>query len=355
MKLSENNKDCVIYQLLSENNSLTPEYTKLYNQETALNLLFKMLYIQELDNRAIILQKTGLMHTYPSAHGHEAIAVAIGETIKNTDVFVPYYRDHGTLLSRGATALDILNYWSGKCAMPKTGANDMPMAIPIATQCSHAAGIAYAIKLQQLPHIVICSLGDGATSKGDFYEALNFAVIHKLPLIFLISNNQWAISTPLNKQSATNNLADKAKGFNCPAFRIDGTDIFALTNGLKQIVASCRNKQQPVLIEAITYRLGNHTTVDNAKRYMPKQELEQALKNSPINRLIQYLRINNFISKSQEEDITNKIFAEIDDAATASINQPVAKPETIFDHMYKTLPNCLISQKKQLLKAIYNE
>ena len=319
-------------------------------QNKLINSYKHMITIHHLDNRAIILQKTGLMHTYPCAHGHEAIATAVAEHLNMDDVFVPYYRDHGVLLARNATPIDILNYWSGKRHLPKTGENDLPLCIPIATQCSHAAGVAYAMKLKNKNTIALCSLGDGATSKGDFYEAINFASIHNLPVVYLISNNQWAISTPIKLQSAANNLTDIADALNCKNYVVDGTNIFATTTVLSEAIQYCRTYSVPVVIEATTYRLGNHTTVDDATRYMPKDELEQARQNCPIKNLHKYLIDKKLITQTQVEKINAEIITYIDKCADAAVNTKPNNFNSIFDNVYAEMPNCLKEQKHQLEK-----
>lgn len=322
--------------------------TKNNTLNTIVNLYEHMLTIKYLDKRATILQKTGLMHTYPCAHGHEAISAAVAKNINMNDVFVPYYRDHGVLLSRNATPTDILNYWSGKRQMPKTGEHDLPICIPISSQCSHAAGIAYAIKYKKQKAISFCSLGDGATSKGDFYEALNFSSVHQLPVIYLISNNQWAISTPLKLQSCANNLTDVAKALNCKTYNVDGTDIFAMMKILKDAIGFCRNNSHPVAIEAKTYRLGNHTTVDNALKYMPEKELEEAKKNCSIKKLSKHLLDKKIITKFEDEELKRSIKEYISKCANESINTQPVKFNSIFDNTYAHMPTCLQDQKNEL-------
>ena len=328
------------------------QLTKNKTLNNIVNIYQHMLTIKYLDNRATILQKTGFMHTYPCAHGHEAISTAIANSINMSDVFVPYYRDHGVLLSRNATPTDILNYWSGKRHMPKTGENDLPICIPISSQCSHAAGIAYAIKYKKQNKISLCSLGDGATSKGDFYESLNFSSIHKLPVIYLINNNQWAISTPIKLQSSADNLTDIANALNCKTYNVDGTDIFAIMTVLKDAVNFCRKNKTPVVIEAKTYRLGGHTTVDNALKYMPEKELEEAKKNCSIKKLSKHLLDKKIITKREDEDLKSSIKEYINKCANESINTQPVKFNSIFNNTYADMAPCLQDQKHEL-ESIY--
>lgn len=338
-------------QCLAPNLKLTCTLPAFATPAWLLDIYEQMLIVRQLDEKATTLQRTGQLGTYPSSRGHEGIAVTLGKTILSQDVFVPYYRDQGVLLQRDMRPRDIFQYWGGdERANLHGNRRDMPICIPIATQCTHAAGIAYALQYQNSGQVVVCSLGDGATSKGDFAEALNFSSVKNLPILYVITNNQWAISVPLEAQTAAKTLAHKAQAAGCHAFRVDGGDVIALAHTFQLALDMCRAQQGPILIEALTYRLCDHTTVDDASRYMPAAERKAAMKIESMKRLEDYLHQENIINNDKVKDLqsTAKQYIEGEAAAAAQIHE--AEPIEIFDSLYADLPNEL---KKQRTHCIY--
>ena len=213
--------------------------------------------------------------------GQEAIGVGIGQAMREEDVFVPYYRDHATLLGRGISMVEILRYWGGDERGSDTvnARQDLPNCVPIATQCSHAAGVASAFKIRRQRRVALCTLGDGATSKGDFLESLNLAGTWQLPLVLVINNNQWAISTPRFKQCGAERLADKALGMAVASEQVDGNDLVAVYDSVSRAIERARAGKGPT-IEAITYRLSDHTTADDASRYREQEEVNKPVPGS---------------------------------------------------------------------------
>ncbi len=222
------------------------------------------------DQAAFQLQRTGNLGTFPSSRGQETCFITWGLALTSEDIYCPYYRDHGALLVRGTTALTLLSYWGGYVGSTHstTHPKDLSICIPIATQCTHAVGLAYAKYYCQDEGIILCSLGDGATAKGDFYEALNAAAIHQLPIVFHINNNQWAISTPLSEQTATP-LYKKAAAFGLKSRQISHTDPQIMYETYRWA-----RENTPCLIETITHRLDDHTTADDQTRYREETELD---------------------------------------------------------------------------------
>ena len=320
-----------------------------HTDETLCDIYYKMLILSALDKKAVALQRTGYLGTYPSSAGHEAITVTLGECLSGKDVFVPYYRDQGVLLARGFKPRDIFQYWRGdERANQKGHPGDLPICIPIATQCTHAAGIAYAQYYQGSPDsVVVCSLGDGATSKGDFYEALNFCALHNLSIIFLISNNQWAISVPISAQTASKTLAEKAQAVNCRSFRVNGTDVNALIKTFDQSFKACRAQKGPILIEAVTYRLCDHTTADDASRYMPEQARLTA--KDPVKELEKLLKSKGCITPTTIKQMKAQAKAYIQSESEVALAYPLASAASLFDTLYETLPEELSEQKKACL------
>ncbi|MBM93234.1 MAG: pyruvate dehydrogenase (acetyl-transferring) E1 component subunit alpha [Legionellales bacterium] len=346
-----------IIQHLNPDGTLVRPYPEGIDVNWCLDIYRHMRRIEALDLQATQLQRIGQLGTYPPAHGHEAISSTLGKVLSSNDVFVPYYRDHGVLLQRGMTPSTILQYWSGDERANTQGyPQDLPMCIPIATQCTHASGIAYALKYQKSSSIVMCSLGDGATSKGDFYEALNFSSLHQLPVVFIISNNQWAISVPLDQQTASQTLAHKALAVGCQALRVDGNDPIALKFTLDQAIAIARDGKGPILIEAVHYRLGNHTTVDDARRYMPETERSNAASIAGIPRMEAHLKAIGRLNQTAIESIIQEESQFIE--AETSIAQNHSKPQAheMFDHLYSTLPDALEWQRQDCIqKAEHHE
>lgn len=311
-----------------------------------------MVLTRAFDNKAIALQRTGKIGTYPPIAGQEAISVGIGFSLKPKDVFVPNYRDQGTQLMRGVTMEEILLYWSGsergndfKATIAK---EDFPNCVPIASQCLHAAGIATAIKLRAEKRAVLVTCGDGGTSEGDFYEAINVAGIWQLPLVIVICNNQWAISVARQKQSAANTLAQKAMAGGIPGEQIDGNDVITVVDHLSQALTKARDGGGATVIEAVTYRLGDHTTADDASRYRNKEEVAQAWQNEPIGRLRQKLLADKAWSEEQEKQLQLEVSAKVEAAVNAFLNQPKEDVENIFNFQYENLTTNLILQRETL-------
>lgn len=301
------------------------------------------------DQKSVALQRTGIIGTYPSSLGQEAIAIACGMALEKEDVFVPYYRDHGTLLVRGHLIEHLLLYWGGDERGSAYVANngsalDMPVCVPIATQASHAVGIASAFKIQQKPQAVLCTLGDGASSKGDFLEALNLAGSWHLPVVFVINNNQWAISVPRHIQSGAPTLAQKGLAAAIPNLQVDGNDFIALYEVLSEALQRARKRKGPMLVEAISYRLADHTTADDASRYREQEEVDKAWKNEPIKRLQSFMHSQGYWDKKAEACLQDDCRAQIEKSVQAYQKIEAEQPEAMFDYLYENWPENLDDQ-----------
>jgi pyruvate dehydrogenase E1 component alpha subunit len=302
------------------------------------------------DQKAIALQRTGKLATYPAATGQEAVCIGVGHAMEKTDVLCPYYRDQGTLLQRGVSMGELLAYWGGdeRGNQFKNNPHDLPIAVPIASQCLHAAGVAYAFWQRKQPCAVVATLGDGGTSKGDFYEAINVAGIWKLPVVFVINNNQWAISISRQAQTAAETLAQKAVAAGIAGIQVDGNDVIAVREVVAQALASARAGKGATVIEAMTYRLCDHTTADDARRYAPTEEIKAAQAKEPIQRLRHYLTTQGHWSDQQETNLINTLKSTIDAAATSYLNTPKQPATAMFDSLYAYLPAALASQRASL-------
>jgi pyruvate dehydrogenase E1 component alpha subunit len=269
------------------------------------------------------------------------------------DVLLPSYRDNGALLWRGVKMEEILLYWGGdeRGSRWSGPAYDFPFCVPVGSQAPHAAGVAYAIKLRKEPRVAVCVLGDGATSKGDVYEAMNFAGIHKLPVVFVINNNQWAISVPLRLQTACATLAQKAIAAGFATEQVDGNDALAVRAAAEEAVAAARSGNGPRLVEAVTYRLGDHTTADDAARYRPPEEVQAHWKEEPITRLRAYLAGAKVWGKADEEALSAECQGQVEAAVERYLATPPRAPETMFDHLYAELPGAYRRQRDELRGA----
>ena len=309
-----------------------------------------MVLTRAFDLKAVSLQRTGRLGTYAVSLGQEAVAVGIASAMRQEDVLLPSYRDNGTLLWRGTKMEEILLFWGGdeRGNLSSGPAHDFPYCIPVGSQAPQAAGVAYAFKLRKEPRVAVCLFGDGATSKGDVWEAMNFAGVHKLPLLFVANNNQWAISVPLKLQTASQTLAQQAIAAGFTGEQVDGNDVIAVRAAAEEAIAQARAGGGPRLIEALTYRLSDHTTADDAARYRPPEEVQTRWKEEPIARLRAYLVSQKAWGKAQEEELAAECQKEIEAAIERYLASSPRAPETMFDHLYAELPRTYASQRAQL-------
>lgn len=317
-----------------------------------LKLYKKMVFTRIFDAKAIALQRTGRLGTFPSVYGEEAIGVGLANAMTSEDVFFPYYREHGAQLLRGVTPEEIFLYWGGD----ERGNNfqqchDFPYSIPIGSQVLHAAGAAYAFKLRKQSRCTVVSVGDGGTSEGDFYEAINVAGVWKLPMVIVVNNNQWAISVPLKKQTAAQTLAQKAIAAGFTGLQVDGNDVIAVENAVRNALAAARKGAGPTLIEAKSYRMGDHTTADDAKRYRDAAEVTAYQAKDPILRLKLYLTRQNCWDEEQEALLRTEYQEQIAAAVARYLATEPQPVHTMFDYMYAQLPQALAEQYQTALDA----
>lgn len=313
-----------------------------------------MVRVRIYDKQAIALQRTGKLGTYPSHLGAEAIGIGCGYAMQPNDIYVPYYRDMPALYLRGVSMQKNLQYWGGdergSDFRTKDGelSEDFPICVPIATQVTHAVGLATALKIKKEKRCVVVSIGDGGTSKGDFLEGLNCAGVWHLPLVILVNNNQWAISVPRSIQCAAKTLAQKGIGAGVNCEQVDGNDVIAVYTRVKHALERAQLGKGPTLIEALSYRLCDHTTADDASRYRPEGELAQAWENEPNKRLRLYLESENFWDDRQEQALLESAHQEVTYAVEQYLNGPPQSPQAIFDYLYEQMPTPMMDQYQQL-------
>ncbi len=319
---------------------------------TLLNAYKMMNLSRNYEMLAFQYQRQGRMLTFPPSMGQEAVQVAIGMNFDHKhDWYVSGYRNHATLLYLKKPLKEIFQYWCGNERGNKSalGLNITPIDVLIGTQFSHAVGVALANKLQKKSSIVFTDIGDGGTSSGEFYSALNWAGVQKLPVIFIIQNNQWAISTPTKLQTASASLAQKAIGANVLSFQVDGNDLFASYVVLQEARKYVQENQKPVLIEALTYRIGPHTTADDPTLYRTSEYHQEQLKNDPLIRLKKYLINCQLWNEDQQIELDEVQKQAVKASFHEALNDLEMPLQDIFAYTYAELTPDLIEQKNELL------
>ncbi|KTD61598.1 pyruvate dehydrogenase (acetyl-transferring) E1 component subunit alpha [Legionella spiritensis] len=322
-----------------------PDFAK---DKTILQELYRvMVRTRTFDKKAIALQRTGKMGTYAPINGQEAISTAIGHAMRKEDVLIPYYRDYAAQFQRGVKMSEILAYWGGdeRGSLFSGTSEDLPICVPIASQCQHASGIAFAFQYRKQPRVAVTCIGEGGTSEGDFYEAMNVAGAWKLPVVFVVNNNQWAISVPLSKQTGTQTIAQKAIAAGFKGIQVDGNDVIACRQVIGDAIEQARMGGGPTLVEAITYRLCDHTTADDATRYQPKTEVEEAQLKEPIERFRHFLESRQFWDAGLEEQLSKEAADMVQQAVDEYLQATKQPVSSAFDFHYAELPEYLVEQR----------
>ncbi|GAB3530855.1 pyruvate dehydrogenase (acetyl-transferring) E1 component subunit alpha [Phytohabitans suffuscus] len=291
---------------------------------------------RRFERQATALVKQGQLAVYPSAHGQEAAEVGAVLALRPTDWIFPTYRDSVALLTRGVDPVEILTLLRGEwhCGYDPYAHHAAPQCTPLATQAPHAVGLAFAAQAQGEDTVALAFVGDGATSEGDFHEALNFAAVFHLPVVFFVQNNQYAISVPVSRQTAAPSLAHKAVGYGMPGVLVDGNDAAAVLSVVGEAARRAREGEGPTLVEATTYRIDAHTNADDATRYRPDEEVTGWLGRDPVARLAAYLTNTGQLNV----DVEAAVAAEAEDLAADLRTRLVAEvpppPEELFAHVY---------------------
>ncbi len=328
-----------------------PEFAR--NREQLVALYKEMLKVRCFDAKAVALQRTGKLGTYASCLGHEAAHIGIGSGLQADDVLAPSYREYGAQFMRGVKPREVLLYWGGdERGNDFSGpAHDFAWCVPIGTQCLHAAGSALAFKLRNEPRVALACVGDGGSSKTDTYAAINAAGAYTLPFVLCIINNQWAISVPRSAQTGAKTLAQKGLAGGLECLQVDGNDIIAVKAAVEHAAKRARHGHGGTVLELITYRLADHTTADDARRYRDDEQVKAAWKREPLLRLKKYLMAQSWWSEQDEAAwvIESNAWADAEvDAYLATTVQPV---ESMFDYLYAEMPHDVAEQRAQALAA----
>jgi 2-oxoisovalerate dehydrogenase E1 component alpha subunit len=311
-------------------------------------LFRQMLLVRTFDAKAIALQRTGKLGTYAASLGHEATHVGIGASMRPEDVFAPSYREYGAQFMRGVRPREVLMYWGGDergndFAGPR---HDFPWCVPISTQCLHAAGAALSFKLRGEKRVAVACCGDGGSSKTDTYAAINSAGAFELPFIQCIINNGWAISVPRKAQTGAKTLAQKGLAGGLYCLQVDGNDLFAVLEGMRRATERARNGEGGSVIEFMTYRLHDHTTADDARRYRDEAEVKDGWTREPMTRLRTWLTAQGAWDEAQEKAWVEECGRVVDEEINAYLESKVQPVEAMFDYLYADPPADLLAQRE---------
>jgi 2-oxoisovalerate dehydrogenase E1 component alpha subunit len=311
-----------------------------------------MVLARQLDDQAVTLQRQGQLGVYASLRGQEAAQVGTATALAPTDWVFPSYRELAVALVRGLDPAALLHVFRGTWL----GGHDPVkhrfglITIPIATQALHAAGFAMAARLDGADIVTAAYMGDGATSEGDAHEALNFAAVYDAPCVFVVQNNRWAISVPLARQTRAPSIAHKAVGYGMPGYRCDGNDVLACRATMQRAVEHARAGRGPVLLEAVTYRMGAHTTADDPTRYRDDAELERWRARDPITRYAAFLRARGLLDDALADRVAEAARAEAAELRGAIADAPHGDPLELFEHVYAE-PTPRLREQRQALAA----
>jgi 2-oxoisovalerate dehydrogenase E1 component subunit alpha len=334
-------------QLLDASGTPTGALPAFASDPDQLVAMYRMMVACRMfDAKAINLQRTGQLGTYAPCTGHEATHVGVAAAMRPEDVLVPVYREYATQLWRGVTMTEILTYWAGDergndFATPR---QDFPWCVPIGSQSPHATGAAMAFRIRGEPRCAVCYIGEGGTSQGAFHEAVNMAGAQRLPVVFVIVNNGWAISLPASEQTAAQTFAQKGLGNGVPGIQVDGNDMLGVRKVMEDALQRARTGQGATVVEAVTYRLSDHTTADDATRYRPAEELAAAWKVEPLIRTRKYLETRKLWDEARETALRAECAAQIDDAVRGYQSRTPVATDAMFEHLFANPPAALAEQ-----------
>jgi len=349
MSIQQVDSGMVAYQVLDVEGNLVGEMPDL-SAERLLALYRAMHLGRTFSNKIIALQRQGRATTFGSLMGQEATAVGLAAPLQPQDWLATSYREIASLLVKGVPLSTMVYSFRGfSPAYPKE-THCLPVQIVIGTQMLHAVGLAMAVKIAGEPAVSVGVCGDGATSEGDFNEALNFAGVFQAPVVLVVQNNGWAISVPRSRQSAAPTLAARGIGFGVPSILVDGNDILAVYAVMQRAIERARSGQGPTLVETLTYRIGPHTTADDATRYRDAAEVEAWRAKDPLVRFRLFLLQRNLLDEEQDRQLIAGVEAEINAAVTEAEAMPPPAPDEFFDYMVADLSPRLQEQRADLLR-----
>lgn len=341
-------------QILDEKGKLDKKFMPKVSNETLIDWYEDMVLARKFSDKMLALQRSGRMGTFAPVNGQEAAQVGSCAAIKDDDWMVPAFREIGAYIHRGEdmVAMLLYNMGSEEGNMPPEDNkfNNFTPAVPVGSQWLHAAGLAWAAKIKGEKRVAIVYGGDGATSQGDFYEAMNFAGVYGLPIVFLVQNNQWAISVPRKNQTHAETIAQKgiAAGIGC--MQVDGNDILAVYKATSEAAAKAR-KGEPQVLELVTYRKSMHTTADDPRVYRTEKEEKEWAKKDPIDRFRKFLEKKKLWDKKKEVALQEELDNHINDRIKEAQEHFNKDPQEMFKYMFEKQPSYLKEQMEQFAAA----
>jgi len=346
-------------QVLDENGKLDTKLEPDLSNDDLLRLYRGMVRARELDQRMLKLQRQGRIGTFGPCTGMEAPSTAAAMAMNEDDWFVGSFRELGGRLFRGEPLTNTLHFhngWEEGNLLPEAvGRRMLPLAVVVASQVLHAAGIGFAAKRAGKDEAVVCFMGDGATSEGDFHEGLNFASVWKAPVVFISQNNQWAISIPREKQTASETIAQKGVAYGMPCIQVDGNDALACFVAINEALERARKGEGPTLIEAVTYRLMMHTTADDPRKYRDEDQEKDWWAKEPLMRFQKYLEGKKLWDQAKEDALREELRTEVDDAVKtfeATAPWPADRP---FEHVFAESHPTIEKQHQDFLASLKEE
>jgi pyruvate dehydrogenase E1 component alpha subunit len=351
-----------IISVLRSDGTLDPDHDPGLSDADVVSLYRSLVETRTLDERFVQLQRQGRIGFHVGSLGEEAAILGSAWAMRKQDWLFPCYREFGAALLRGLPFQKLVDNMFGNVNDTVKG-RQMPchytcrsvgwasISSPVGTQITHAVGLAWAAKIKREDVASLVYFGDGATSSSDFHSGLNFAGVFKLPVVFLCRNNGWAISVPVERQTATRTFAEKAVAYGIEGVRVDGNDIFAVVSATKRAIERGVRGEGPTLIEAITYRMGGHSTSDDPNRYRESEALEAWAARDPIERLRAWLGDHDLWSDEQEQALGAEIDQRFRDAVAVAERTPLPPLESMFDDVYQNVPWHLAEQRAELLRG----
>jgi pyruvate dehydrogenase E1 component alpha subunit len=345
--------------ILNEEGAVDPALEPDLDPSLMQEVYRSMFFAREADQRMIRLQRQGRIGTFGPSTGQEACVVGPSFVMGDQDWLVGSFRELGGRLARGEPLVNHMRYYNGyeegTMCSEGTARRLLPVSVIVGAQLLHAVGIAYAMKLKGEDAAVLAFHGDGATSEGDFHEALNFAAVWKVPVVFICQNNQWAISIARDKQTRSKTIAQKAVAYGMPGMQVDGNDVLAVMEATREALERARSGEGPTLIEAVTYRLMMHTTADDPKRYRDEAIVEEWWKKEPLVRFRRYLEAKGYWDEAKQETLEAEVQDGIE-AAVAELERPYeVKPDAPFDHVFGTSHEEIERQRGEFLASLREE
>ncbi|MBI4044511.1 MAG: pyruvate dehydrogenase (acetyl-transferring) E1 component subunit alpha [Candidatus Diapherotrites archaeon] len=341
-------------QVLDEKGKVDKKLAPKLAEKELLEMYRWMVLCRLFDRKAFSLQRQGRIGTYAQHEGQEATGIGVAMAMKKEDFLFPSFRENHALACRGMPMENLFMYWGGdeRGSIAPQGVNCFPTSIPVGTHMLHAVGFSWGEKLRKNRTVAVTFFGDGATSEGDFHEAMNFAGEFQTPTVFVCSNNSYAISIARGKQTRSKTLAQKAFAYGFEGVQVDGNDALGVYAVASRAIENARNGKGPTMIEAVTYRIGDHTTSDDASRYRPKEEVEYWKKRDPIDRFAKYLHGEKILDARAEKEILAKATIKVEEAVRKYESAKPQLPSDIFGHMFAQAPKVLKMQEEYLEKLL---